>query len=201
MKKKYLFLLGFMMILPFHCYAAEQLTIAEKLQDLLKTKEDIRQAIISNGEDLPDTVPFSQYGARIATLSSNWVCPSGETPHPLGFFDGTNCSFVNYSYVKDASGSMTFSMITNGDNACNKVKGEGICTSDTGTSGARGLPIAPNGSGGKCWCRMTAPRTGAWVLVFSIGLAGDCMSGLTCAGTCADDIKNKAGFRAVILGP
>jgi hypothetical protein len=159
--------------------SAANLTLEEKLQDLLDTKEAIRQAMIANGADVPENTPFSQYPNKIAGI----MC----------LFDGTNCSFSDFSYGSGASAA--WGMVS-GDSTCNQVKGGSICAANKGTYATRGTPT---GSGKNCWCRMTEPREGAWVFKFGYDTASYCST--YCAYACADDIKNKAGFRAAVLGP
>jgi hypothetical protein len=162
--------------------SAANLTLEEKLQDLLDTKEAIRQAMIANGAEIPDNTPFSQYPNKIAGI----IC----------LFNGTNCSFTNYSYTTGASGTWT---MVSADTTCNQVRGEGLCANGgtTTTTGERGTP---GGSGGRhCWCRMTAPRVGAWVFRISDGSASNCSA--NCAYNCAGNLRSNGNFRAAVLGP
>jgi len=49
---------------------AAQLTIAEKLADIMASKEQIRQAIETKGVSVPSNTPLSQYGAKIGQISA-----------------------------------------------------------------------------------------------------------------------------------
>lgn len=43
-------------------------TIADKLTRIITTKEDIRQALISKGYDVPTSMPFKEYAKMISDL-------------------------------------------------------------------------------------------------------------------------------------
>jgi len=43
-------------------------TTSNKLQKVLDSKEDIRTAIVGKGVECEITVPFSQYGSKIASI-------------------------------------------------------------------------------------------------------------------------------------
>lgn len=43
-------------------------TISDKLMRIINTKEDIRQALISKGYDVPTSVPFKEYAKMILDL-------------------------------------------------------------------------------------------------------------------------------------
>ena len=44
-------------------------TISDKLMRIINTKEDIRQALISKGYDVPTSIPFKEYAKMISDLS------------------------------------------------------------------------------------------------------------------------------------
>lgn len=46
-------------------------TISDKLMRIINTKEDIRQALISKGYDVPTSIPFKEYAKMILDLSCN----------------------------------------------------------------------------------------------------------------------------------
>lgn len=46
-------------------------TISDKLMMIINTKEDIRQALISKGYDVPTSIPFKEYAKMILDLSCN----------------------------------------------------------------------------------------------------------------------------------
>lgn len=46
-------------------------TISDKLMRIINTKEDIRQALISKGYDVPTSTPFKEYAKRILNLPCN----------------------------------------------------------------------------------------------------------------------------------
>lgn len=46
-------------------------TIADKLTRIITTKEDIRQALISKGYDVPTSIPFKEYAKMISDLPCN----------------------------------------------------------------------------------------------------------------------------------
>jgi hypothetical protein len=108
-------------------------------------------------------------------------------------WDGSNCSFTNYSYGEGLSA--TWSMAS-ADTKCNQVMGVSLCSLNSGTFAQRGTPTE---SGQYCWCRMTAPRVGAWVFGDDIGSASNCSA--NCAAHCAFYVRNNAAFRAAVLGP
>lgn len=43
-------------------------TISDKLMRIINTKEDIRQALISKGYDVPTSIPFKEYAKMISDL-------------------------------------------------------------------------------------------------------------------------------------
>lgn len=43
-------------------------TISDKLMRIINTKEDIRQALISKGYDVPTSIPFKEYAKMILDL-------------------------------------------------------------------------------------------------------------------------------------
>lgn len=43
-------------------------TISDKLMRIISTKEDIRQALISKGYDVPTSIPFKEYAKMILDL-------------------------------------------------------------------------------------------------------------------------------------
>lgn len=43
-------------------------TIADKLNLLLKTKNEIRSALIAQGQDMPDNLPFSEYSEKVRAI-------------------------------------------------------------------------------------------------------------------------------------
>jgi len=61
---------------------AAQLTIAEKLEDIMNSKEAIRQAIEAQGVEVPSNTPLSQYSNKIGQIT----CDAD------GFFIGVACS-------------------------------------------------------------------------------------------------------------
>lgn len=46
-------------------------TIAEQLAALAQIKEDIRQAIIDKGVDVPENTPFADYASLIGDIQVN----------------------------------------------------------------------------------------------------------------------------------
>lgn len=46
-------------------------TISDKLMRIINTKEDIRQALISKGYDVPTSIPFKEYAKMILDLPCN----------------------------------------------------------------------------------------------------------------------------------
>ena len=58
---------------------AVQLTIAEKLEDIMNSKESIRQAIEAHGVQVPSDTPLSQYSAKIGLITSDAGVFSGAT--------------------------------------------------------------------------------------------------------------------------
>lgn len=46
-------------------------TISDKLMRIINTKEDIRQALISKGYDIPTSIPFKEYAKMILDLPCN----------------------------------------------------------------------------------------------------------------------------------
>jgi len=79
---------------------AAGLTIAEKLEDIINSKEQIRQAIETQGVEVGSGVPLSQYGAKIGEITcdvggfANTICatlgpvnPAGGTFHSVHPFD------------------------------------------------------------------------------------------------------------------
>jgi len=60
---------------------AAQLTITEKLADIVNSKETIRQAIESQGVEVGSGVPLSQYSNKISQITCD-----------IGGFVGTMCS-------------------------------------------------------------------------------------------------------------
>ena len=46
-------------------------TISDKLMRVINTKEDIRQALISKGYDVPTSIPFKEYAKMILDLPCN----------------------------------------------------------------------------------------------------------------------------------
>lgn len=61
-------------------------TISDKLMRIINTKEDIRQALISKGYDVPTSIPFKEYAKMISDLP----CKVDDFPklpgcHPLVF--------------------------------------------------------------------------------------------------------------------
>jgi hypothetical protein len=82
---------------------------------------------------------------------------------------------------------------------CNQVRGASLCASTNGTLARRGNP---SGSGQYCWCRMTAPRVGAWVFAYNYSLTSYSNCSESCAsGGCAGNLRADADFRAAVLGP
>lgn len=43
-------------------------TISDKLMRIINTKEDIRQALILKGYDVPTSIPFKEYAKMISDL-------------------------------------------------------------------------------------------------------------------------------------
>jgi len=69
---------------------AAQLTIAEKLADIVNSKELIRQAIESQGVEVPSDTPLSQYGIKIGQITRDaggfaaTMCASLGSVNPAG---------------------------------------------------------------------------------------------------------------------
>jgi hypothetical protein len=59
------------------------LTLEDKLDDLLDTKEAIRQAMIKNGANVPESTPFSQYAGKIASLICSGSVPGEGDPFKI----------------------------------------------------------------------------------------------------------------------
>lgn len=57
-------------------------TISDKLMRIINTKEDIRQALISKGYDIPTSIPFKEYAKMILDLPCN--ADSEEKRRELG---------------------------------------------------------------------------------------------------------------------
>lgn len=53
-------------------------TIAEQLAALAQIKEDIRQAIIDKGVDVPSNTPFTSYASLIGDISGGGGIPGYE---------------------------------------------------------------------------------------------------------------------------
>jgi hypothetical protein len=117
----------------------------------------------------------------------------------ISAWDGSNCSFSSYTYSRGTK-SGTWGE-TSSDSTCNQVRGESLCTTTNGTVAQRGTPSMSDNSDSDvyCWCRMTAPRVGAWVFGNVYDSASPCSSG--CAIRCADFVRLGTVFRAAVLGP
>lgn len=53
--------------------------ISDKLMRIINTKEDIRQALISKGYDVPTSIPFKEYAKMISDLPCR-VYPVYDSP-------------------------------------------------------------------------------------------------------------------------
>jgi hypothetical protein len=81
------------------------------------------------------------------------------------------------------------------------VSGIARCsTTHGGTKGNKGSPVQTVTDGVNCWCRMVAPRVGAWVFEGNYGTDFDDWCS-TCDLLCAGTFYNHATFRANILAP
>lgn len=70
----------------------------EKVSNIVTSIEDIRQAIIAKGQDIPTNTPLSGYADKIAAIQ-------GSTPEPVGdipvyFFDQATGEIFNTQYVE-----------------------------------------------------------------------------------------------------
>jgi hypothetical protein len=136
-------------------------------------------------------------GTAILATSGSYaakVCVAdGVVNNIYNSWDGSNCSFTNYSYVNGTSGTWTMG---SADTACNQVRGESQCATNEGVYAVRGTPAGTSGQ--YCWCRMTEPRVGAWVFRNDYDSASYCST--DCAGNCADYVRSNADLRAAVLG-
>jgi len=74
---------------------AAELTIAEKLQDIMNSKEQIRQAIESQGVSVPSNTPLSQYASKIGSITCDAGGPSSSSDFCAGTINSSTPLSIN----------------------------------------------------------------------------------------------------------
>ena len=111
---------------------------------------------------------------------------------------GHNGTLTNGTRVPTSgNGAREWSVTANvGGTGTHTASGDAWC----GTS-STAPPSAHSASGTNCWCRMTGPRAGSWVLQYGPGTASSCAA--FCASNCSFCVLNGSGFsctRGAVLG-
>jgi len=75
------------------------------------------------------------------------------------------------------------------------VSGKTVCAANGGSYAQTGTPSEEIGE--YCWCQMTSPKVGSWVLDGPIGTASYCAA--NCAFNCAGNVRSNLDFRAAVL--
>ena len=183
---------------------AAELTIAEKLSDIMDSKEQIRQAIESYGVSIPSNTPLSQYSVKIGLIKNVPSICSATSPSSCNSY--TNNYNVNENTVSGCSGGSA-----GGSPVTTFVVG-GYCSS-TDDSGDYALvqtcsncTVATNASGSQtiCFCKIhsingTAVASSSRFMFSSIsyGTASDCAR--YCADICASGALDYSGFRSTLF--
>ena len=76
---------------------------SDKLQKLLETKEQIRQAIIDKGVEVGEDIVFADYSNKISEIASGEGSGDSTIYENPDFYEirtngGTNCSYLFYNY-------------------------------------------------------------------------------------------------------
>lgn len=80
-------------------------TISDKLMRIINTKEDIRQALISKGYDVPTSIPFKEYAKMILDLPCNAdsldMQADDEPQYPYPVYDSSSSEFESILSSKE----------------------------------------------------------------------------------------------------
>lgn len=80
-------------------------TISDKLMRIINTKEDIRQALISKGYDVPTSIPFKEYAKMILDLpckvKSLDMQADDEPQYPYPVYDSSSSEFESILSSKE----------------------------------------------------------------------------------------------------
>jgi len=182
---------------------AAQLTIAEKLEDIMNSKEQIRRAIEERGVSVPSNTPLSQYASKIrqnvwrAHDSLTNIC---SAPAVISKFPYLPCSGRQYSatnYTSNGTGCTLPSGSTG------NIYGKARCSNTSGAWTIQGNPTDNPGTGQNCWCRICTDNSletcGGWVFFMS---ASDCAT--SCAYICSAELRGDYGrgtFRDALCSP
>jgi len=195
--------------------AAAPLSIAEKLSDIMNSKEQIRQAIESHGVQVPVNTPLSQYSYKISQISrtpSNLldIC---SAPNDMSRFPYAICggySFTEASQIFTASSCPTPTGTKNiyGNSRCSNQDDPGYGWKNNSNYKFRTVPWEPTNNRNEanakhCWCQLcttnSTPRTncGPWAFHYTETSASMC-SGY-CAYNCGAYIGETPIVRALRL--
>jgi len=178
--------------------AAAQLSIAEKLSDILNSKEQVRQAIESHGVQVPTDTPLSQYPVKIRKIykvihaNLTDIC---STPANAGYFPYAICgnyTFNAAAYTWEGRSCALASGATT-------IYGRARCSNQRDYNynfiDPRSVDYEPTdnpSTGLYCWCRLCSDSSrnscGGWVYYHN-SLGSACSSG--CAEKCGDTIASE----------
>jgi len=183
---------------------AAQLTIAEKLSDIMNSKEQIRQAIESQGVQMPTTVPLSQYSSKIGQITRGAIC-SATSPSSCGSI--ANTTSVNENPVSGCSGGNAY-----GSAVAAFVVG-GYCSATAGQGNAPNPQIqacsnctaatSASGSQRYCYCKihsingLAVAASSRFVYVNDRSNASGCA--VNCTYNCAYDALNYSACRTALF--
>jgi len=155
---------------------AAQLTIAEKLEDIRVSKEQIRQAIESQGVEVPVNVPLSQYEARIRQIAA------------IGGFIGSSVNFC--SSIISSSTALSINSIFN--SICSPLS----ATTKFPYANCGGYTPTSTGTGTYDWTATSCPLVSTTATIYG---RARCSTQRDTAGhgfNSADHTANGACFRA-----
>jgi len=176
---------------------AAPMTIAEKLSDIMASKEQIRQAIELQGVAVPANTPLSQYSAKIRQISRTHpnlssICSAITATSYLPYAKCGDHYEDGAKQIWEAKScplaSGTKSVYGNSRCSNQNDPGHGFYTNPRTVSWE---PTNNLGSGRYCWCQIcttnATPRTncGAWAMFYDYGSASTCSS--QCALVCVYD--------------
>jgi len=182
---------------------AAQLTVAEKLSDIMNSKEQIRQAIESRGVSVPSNTPLSQYAAKIGRIS----CPVSSAIGPSSCSSSPETYNVNELTVigcsgGNAGGSPISTFVVGG--YCSSSAGDNIYASVQACSGCVAATTA-SGSQGHCYCKihsingLAVAASSRFMFGGSGGGGSASICANRCAFHCAYDARLYSNFRSALF--
>ena len=120
---------------------AVQLTIAEKLEDIMNSKESIRQAIEAHGVQVPSDTPLSQYSAKIGQILGPSYSTDFCAANPSAPVSGSATTHSALSSICSAPSNSSYFPYKNCSGCSPSSKGTGTydwtgtsCTLTTGSA-------------------------------------------------------------------